>query len=174
VLSDVLLLVMNVAGEFHQALQLAGPFRNSHLVRRLQICLQMSMKKWRESSKLTSSRTKNRGHLAGLVSSISKLKLSRTPSRRRHREVSNTLRLWSTIKQSLEQLPAFVRQQLPFVAAAWGSIDIQLRTMLKLFATAGVGFAAMVKVLKELQNTQYYQRMSVGVLRLCCPPRQRF
>lgn len=64
-------------------------------------------------------------------------------------------------KAVLEQLPAFVRQQLPFVATARGAIDVQLLTMLKLFATAGVGFAAMVKVLKELQNTQYYQRMLV-------------
>ena len=64
-------------------------------------------------------------------------------------------------KAVLEQLPAFVQQQLPFLPTARGAIDVQLLTMLKLFATAGVGFATMVKVLKELQHTQYYQRMLV-------------
>lgn len=73
----------------------------------------------------------------------------------------STLTFVAHDKAVLDQLPAFVRQQLPFIPTARGAIDVQLMTMLKLFGTAGVGFAAMVKVLKELQNTQYYQHMLV-------------
>lgn len=61
----------------------------------------------------------------------------------------------------LQQLPPFVCEQVPFFATARGAIDVQLLTLLKLFSTAGVGFATMVKALQELQHTQYYQRMLV-------------
>ena len=84
-------------------------------------------------------------------------------------------------KAVLQQLPAFIREQVPFLATARGAIDVQLLTLLKLFSTAGVGFATMTKAMQELQHTQYYQRaliyysMAAAIAEKAKPadPRQR-
>ncbi|KAF6257234.1 hypothetical protein COO60DRAFT_1524729 [Scenedesmus sp. NREL 46B-D3] len=64
-------------------------------------------------------------------------------------------------RQVLEQMPAFVREQVPFLTTAKGAIHKTLLQLLKLLAVSDVGFSTLVSRLDELHHWQYYKQMLV-------------
>lgn len=64
-------------------------------------------------------------------------------------------------RQVLEKMPAWIREQVPFLTTAKGAIDTTLLQLLKLLAVSDVGFANLVNRLHELHHWQYYKQMLV-------------
>ncbi len=64
-------------------------------------------------------------------------------------------------RQVLQQMPAWIREQVPFLTTAKGAIDTTLLQLLKLLAVSDVGFANLVNRLHELHHWQYYKQMLV-------------
>jgi hypothetical protein len=64
-------------------------------------------------------------------------------------------------RQVLEQMPAFIREQVPFLTTAKGAIDTTLLQMFKLLAVSDVGFNNLVNRLHELHHWQYYKQMLI-------------
>jgi hypothetical protein len=64
-------------------------------------------------------------------------------------------------RQVLQQLPAFIQQQVPFLTTAKGAIDTTLLQLFKLLAVSDVGFNNLVSRLHELHHWQYYKQMLI-------------
>jgi hypothetical protein len=61
----------------------------------------------------------------------------------------------------LDQMPEFVRQQVPFITTAKGGIDVDTMQLAKMSFASGVSIKGTADRLKELQNQQYYKRMLI-------------
>lgn len=77
---------------------------------------------------------------------------------RKVQQGQTTLTFMGYDKAVLQQLPDFVKQQVPFVTTAKGALDAQLLEFITSLAVANVGFANIAKRLQELAHGQYYRR----------------